>query len=411
LQAPQVDVYLQAEDGEKTRKGDTALILAVRGGKLMESTARLLKNYRTVLFQSMQHTQLMTDYVHTWLAGRLPESIKASLPPFNQRAKGEMLQLRTATVTTEALNVPVFGRKIPAAIIELFTSPEIQELAHELGVRIPQYSLQKFVQGKVHKVRVLVERALQLEDCRRPPNSTAVERLSRFVDAFEKLTPDEIPSLDAWQKFVDAHVLPGWEDRLHFDKLLSIFGFDDEMATRLRYTLHVMTDPKTGEEESISLEQFAFRWLSKAFIGYGVQGCLTDVTNLVFCMARRKQPENVDETEVAKVIRDTGEKILGGNFTGLWIPTHFVQDAETDDLLSWLLLEHVHKKLCTELQVLVQLPKDRDFDCIEREVMTRPMTRGRIWVFRDSESRNQAALRDVFKWKHPELKNPKPEEM
>eukprot|EP00966_Prymnesium_polylepis_P208392 4827608-Prymnesium_polylepis.1 len=68
--------------------------------------------------------------------------------------------------------------------------------------------------------------------------------------------------------------------------------------------------------------------------------------------------------QIAQVIDTTGRKILAGDFTDLWIPTHVVHDAETDDMLSWLLLEHVHLQLGTELQVLVQLPDDPEFDCV-----------------------------------------------
>eukprot|EP00966_Prymnesium_polylepis_P278195 6428063-Prymnesium_polylepis.2 len=177
LQSPQADIYRQAESGEKTEKGDTALILALRGGKLMENVAALLTDYRTVILQSMQHTSLVSDHVHTWLAGRLPESVKASLPPFNRRAAGDKLQLRGATATTEVLNVPVFGCKIPAAIIALFKSGEIRELAGELGVTIPQFTLQPFVQGRMSKVKDMIGVARARNDCQTPPNSTAVDKL------------------------------------------------------------------------------------------------------------------------------------------------------------------------------------------------------------------------------------------
>ena len=40
-----------------------------------------LQAYRTILYESMQHTQLSVDAVLKWLEGRIPESTKASLPP------------------------------------------------------------------------------------------------------------------------------------------------------------------------------------------------------------------------------------------------------------------------------------------------------------------------------------------
>ena len=104
-----------------------------------------------------------------------------------------------------------------------------------------------------------------------------------------------------------------------------------------------------------------------------------------------------------QVIDTTGRKILDGDFTDLWIPTHVVHDAETDDMLSWLRLEHVHRQLGTELQVLVQLPDDPEFDCVADALERHE----RVKVFRDDHSTNQLALRDCFSWMYPELKKKK----
>jgi len=408
LQSPQIDVYRQAEKGDFSKKGDTALILAMEEQEKSGNTdglVGLLKDQRTVLFQSMQQTTKINEHMHTWLEGRMPESVKASLPPFNVRSLGDKLQLRTAAAPTGVLNVPVFGFQIPQAIMGLFNQESIVELAKELRVSIPQYSLQKLIQSKMWKVMELVSVARDREDCSTPPNSEAVDKLEYFVAAFTKLKPESVPDQKAWKGFVESHVQPGWEDKLHFDQLLSNFGFTDMVANSLRNHTYVdMSNMSNGGGEEVSLEQFSFRWLSKAFAAYSVRGCLTDVANLVYSMAKREQPKpGVKESEVAAVIREVGEKILSGNFTDLWIPTHFAQDAETDDMLSWLLLEHVHKKLRTELQVLVQLPDQQDFDCLGDYLSNLTMTKGRLKIFRDSESKNQMALCDVFKPTFPQL--------
>jgi hypothetical protein len=37
-----------------------------------------------------------------------------------------------------------------------------------------------------------------------------------------------VPDIAAWRKFVDAHVVAtGWEEKVHFDHVLSNFGIDD----------------------------------------------------------------------------------------------------------------------------------------------------------------------------------------
>ena len=155
----------------------------------------------------------------------------------------------------------------------------------------------------------------------------------------------------------------GWESRLHFDHVLQNFGFDDDAAKRLRGTKHTETDPKSGEETTQDLETFSFRWLGKAFSGYSVKGCLTDVVNLLFAMAELyddgKDPKELAESEIARKLTEVVTKVNKGDFSGLWVPTHIVHDSESDDLLCWLLLEHIHKKLGSDLQVLVQFPPVR----------------------------------------------------
>ena len=67
-----------------------------------------------------------------------------------------------------------------------------------------------------------------MPECKRQPNSEALEKLTRFVDAFVALKEDDIKTPAEWKAFVDRHTLEGWEDRLHFDNLLHNFGFEKE---------------------------------------------------------------------------------------------------------------------------------------------------------------------------------------
>ena len=98
---------------------------------------------------------------------------------------------------------------------------------------------------------------------------------------------------------------------------------------------------------------------------FSVDGCLTDVVNLLFAMANNQAPDNqaklestemkLPEEEVLKLIEETKRKIHANELAGLWIPTHVVHDCEVDDRLCWLLLEYLHRKLGTELTVLCQV--------------------------------------------------------
>ena len=303
------------------------------------------------LFQSHQQTSGAFEEWRPWLRGREPESLKVSFPPFNDRGL-KLLPM------TKKYNVPNFGVMIPKAVTPLFEGDEIKALATELNIHIPQYMLDSFVQKKMFKVKVLVQAARDLGGC-----DEQADRLERFATAFENLAVDEIRGPDEWKRFVEGHVAAGWESRLHFDHVLQNFGFDDDAAKRLRGTKHTETDPKSGEETTQDLETFSFRWLGKAFSGYSVKGCLTDVVNLVFAMAELygdgKDPKKLAESEIARKITEVVTKVNKGDLSGLWVPTHIVHDSESDDLLCWLLLEHIHKKLGSDLQVLVQFPPVR----------------------------------------------------
>ena len=318
--------------------------------------------------------------------------------------------LRTANVVTTCVNVPVFGKRIPAAVIEIFQSEDMGRLAEELGVRLPRYTLQAVVQSKMHKVRHLIDEARKRPDCRAPPNSTAVNKLERFVTRFAELQPARgnqpgtISTPQEWKAFIDEHVQPGWEDRLHFDHLLDNFGFEKHVGEELRKVQHIEVNPTTGAEEKQTLQHYSFRWLSKAFTGFNVEGCLADVVNLLFAMAGKTErdygTEKPSDIEVVKVISETGRKICDDDLQGLWIPTHVAIDAENDDLLCWLLLEYVHQRLGTELKVLVQLPKDEAFEPINGFLKGRQ----NVTICRDPESQNGQAVADAYKWKFSELR-------
>jgi len=308
---------------------------------------------RTVLFQSHQQTKIAYDAWHRWLRGREPESLKVSLPPFNEPKTIKLLPM------TKSYNLPNFGLMIPKAVMALFESDEIKALAKELNIRIPKYQLDSFVQKKMWKVKVLVKAARDLGGW-----DEQADRLERFATAFENLGVDEIRGPDEWKRFVEGHVAAGWESRLHFDHVLQNFGFDDDAAKQLRGTKHTETDPKSGEETTQDLETFSFRWLGKAFSGYSVKGCLTDVVNLLFAMAElyddgKEDPKKLAESEIARKLTKVVTQVNKGDLSGLWVPTHIVHDSESDDLLCWLLLEHIHKKLGSDLQVLVQFPPVR----------------------------------------------------
>uniref|UniRef100_A0A7S0EPC2 Uncharacterized protein n=1 Tax=Phaeocystis antarctica TaxID=33657 RepID=A0A7S0EPC2_9EUKA len=322
------------------------------------------------------------------MRGREPESLKVSLPPFNVPKTITLLPM------TKSYNVPTFGAMIPKAIMPLFESEEIKATAEELHIKIPQHALDSFVQKKMFKVKILVQAARDLGGW-----DEQADRLERFATAFENLPVGEISGPDEWKRFVEQHVAEGWESRLHFDHVLQNFGFDDDVSKTLRAMKHAETDGKTGEVTTHDLETFSFRWLGKAFSGYSVKGCLTDVVNLVFAMAELydddgKDPKDLPESEIADKITAVVTKVNAGDLSGLWVPTHIVHDSESDDLLCWLLLEQIHKTLGSDLQVLVQFPPSGAADL--HAYVEKMSARKNVTFFRDDESKNERAVRGAL---------------
>ena len=311
-------------------------------------------------------------------------TVKAAMPPFNRR---EGMRLLPGTVEFDA---PVFGPAIADALVALFDAPGMAALAAELGVLVPRRRLDPFVQGKAAKVQALVEAARARTDCRSGANAAAVGALAGFLAAFERLAPASVTTVGEWRAFCGAHCPEGWETHLHYDNVLPFcFGFEPATAKALRAHAYAGTD----------LEAYSLRWLVKALNGYAPEGCIGDVVNLAFAMQHPAPPaalSNIDHSEGAVVaaLADLKEAIGAKGFTGkgLWIPTHLCHDGESDDTLSWLLLEHVRRKLgAAPLHVLAQLPTDKRLDGAAAH-----FARKGCAVFRDGDSRNaEAALKNL----------------
>ena len=323
----------------------------------------------------------------------LQQPVKAAMPPFNRRPD------MTPLSTTVEYNAPVFGPQIANATMDLFEGGEMAALANELGVRIPRYQLSSFVQKKAVKIKILVAVARERADCAMGANAAAVIKLDAFVSAFEKLNPTHVPNLASWRAFVSQHCPDGWEAKLHFDHVLTYcFGFEAPTAQALRAHKHESTDPKSGEVEVKSLEEFSVRWLSKALGAYGPIGCLGDAVNLTLAMLHDTEPKDKSEGTLvgalARVKRLLDEAAGGrpADLAALWRPTHLLHDCESDDILAWLLLERVRRLLRdTPLHVLAQLGTDQRLDVLAAHLAAK----GSV-VFRDDDSRNVEAVLQNF---------------
>jgi len=350
------------------------------------------------VFCSHQQTELATKTVKGFVGANMGR-VKASAPGFNVRGQGQW------SATLEEYNVPCFGPTIKNATMQLFDSAEIKGLSTRLEVDIPQPTLDAFVQGKMSKVRALLDEAERRPDRGTGRNPEAIGKLRAFVDAFEKLPKERIQSTKDWEDFVGQYIVKerqaDWQSRLHFDYVLLNFGFEQETATALQ-----KTDYQDGHK-TVRLEEYSLRWLSKALSAFGVAGAMSDVVNLVFAMQKKTNDEiealkrgdgsTSSDSKIAAVIDEFGKRLKRKDVKGMWVPEYMVFDGEVDDTLAWLLLTYVHQ-CCGKPapKVLAQLPaKDIDTDKLER--VEEQLRKHGVQVFRDPESTNVKNLLSNFK--------------
>lgn len=361
------------------------------------------------LFCSHQHTVESVRVRQAWIGDKL-SSVKVSAPPFNTRLeKGKFLpdqcKLDANNYNPYYYNVATFGAKLPRVIMELFASDAIKELSKQIQIPIPKYALDSFVQKKMPKVKEMIKAARQPETGLNEDNMRAVDKLEAFCNDFQALDSQDgmkIQGPDDWEEFVRRHVGDGWQDNLHFDiVLVKNFSFSQEVSDKLR-TMTIEVEEK-GQKTDVAFEHHALRWLTKAFKGYGPVGCLTDVVNLVYAMTSKPPPTEASEEATIKVVQEFKEKLDKRDFKDLWIPTHLAHDAETDDALSWLLLEYVHRCHGSQLEVLIQLPQEGGLDPVAQYLETHP-TSNQIQVFRDVDSSNGKPINATWKGLMPAVK-------
>jgi len=332
------------------------------------------------VFLSLQLTRAAQEERTSWIGTAVPRSsVKASAPPFNNPLKIDL----TNSITL--IDVPVFGPTIPRVAMGMFKMPDLCKLAEELALTIPNDKLNTFVQSKMVKVHEMIKAARE-EPTLAEGQKAAINKMEIFAKEFEVLTPTDVPDLDVWDAFLSKHVEKGWEQRLHFHNILGIFGFEEEAATKLRKMEYVW---ENGER--VPFEQHALRWLSKAFAAYGPPGPVTDIVNLVYAMMSAPTVE-IDEVATAEMVEKFHQKIASKDFSGLWIPTHFGMDAETDDSLCWLILEYIHRARGSRLNLLVQLPTDPTMDEIAADISKATNRK----ILRDPDSVNANAIKKYW---------------
>jgi hypothetical protein len=147
------------------------------------------------------------------------------------------------------------------------------------------------------------------------------------------------------------------------------------------------------QEMDVTLEHHSLRWLTKAFRGYGPVGCLTDLVNLVYAVLKMEQPKEASEEAVMDAVNRLRDKMKRNDLTDLWIPTHLVHDGESDDALTWLLLQRLHELQKTRMEVLIQMPLEAALDEISHFLKNHGT---KVQVFRDKDSSNGKAVSNTW---------------
>ena len=146
------------------------------------------------IFACHQHTNLSQVQRDNWVWRGDVDRICLAMPQFNYPKANVILPSRC-----EWYNIPVYGLGISNAIISVFEIEEVQKTAEGLGLLMPEYGLNTFVQTKMIKVHRLIKEANKRDDCLGESelaitNKAAIRKLTKFVSDFEALKTSHITS-------------------------------------------------------------------------------------------------------------------------------------------------------------------------------------------------------------------------
>lgn len=368
---------LTDDEEQRPLQGDKLAAEAVTAYVSGQHTVEAWKKFQEWIGQANTYKLMDNNY----------SDVRYSGPGFN------IVALPDGSVTFPAgcrkYDVPCYG-PILDEVMALFAIEAVRQCAADMKIKIPEYKVDTFIKGKMKKVREMCDVAGARSDCT-GQNVAAVAALKKFADAFESVNEKDITCIADWKRFVGQHVkVSDWQEKLSFNDVLQNFGFDSTFASTLRSVSFEITDSKTGAKKSTKWEDEGVRWVSKALGGFKPVGCLVDVVNLVFAMMSIDNVEDLKkasdaEARIRKVLRDFCSKVENKAVGGLWIPTHFLHDCESDDMLAWCVLAYIQKLAATDIKVMAQLPTGTDADRVETILNTRLKVDR---VFRDSASRN-----------------------
>jgi hypothetical protein len=286
------------------------------------------------IFLTCQHTEMILKTIDSYLKSDQQIDIRSSSPAFN-------------ILKAKKLNFPpikhydnaVFGLQISMLVYKLFQIPSLEKIRDQFGLASLQFELNTFLQEKAGKMKHIFPSPIK-----------------EFLNNVERLEPGSITSMDDWSFFLQQNQIPNtWKSKLHENDVLGLFNIDHFYTTKSN-----------------------IRWLSKIIAGFNITGCLTDVVNLLYCLFDDDNKSYFQFNSLYSLINT-----IQNTKRQLWIPDVFIHDGERDDMLCLILLTWLNPNL----QVIVQLPCDAQFDELEHQFDLKKWK-----ILRDPNSRNQKAL-------------------
>lgn len=305
--------------------------------------------------------------------------VVASAPPFNGR-------FANYPRNVEKFNKVCFGSRLSVSMMEIFSHPDIVQVAQDAGITIRGFEINDVIQKRMSRVMELVHELRTPRANLANSDIDATYRLEAFVNWISGLRNADVQSLQHWQQLLRERFGDRYEQRAQQDSTLSLFGFSQQASDYCS---------STRRNRHSNWQQYALRWLDKALGTYGLCGSQADVCNYICAAMGQQAPDRSELTLTQQAVTDFNRLLVSDSLPpDLWVPSHLVHDAEFDDALLYVLLKFLRIHLRQPpLQVLVQLPADRSIQPL-REALESGAEHTQVFV--DPRAANQDALKHFW---------------
>jgi hypothetical protein len=173
-------------------------------------------------------------------------------------------------------------------------------------------------------------------------------------------------------------------ENLHFDKVLTLFGFPKELAKKISQTPFVQASVQT------TIGQEFLKWISNLLVFYHVIGPVADPINAIAAMTSIEPKITKNDNGIEEMFK----LFVDSDKSDLWIPDVLIMDSERDDFATL----SIFKKFNKNIKVLVQLPKALKYGFTEKDKINLSLYHTMLGhtVFEDKDSLNHKALKSLM---------------